>query len=258
MATIIKLLGGPPGPPGKVSDVAYDATAWNGVTDTAPSKNAVRDVLEGKQPLDADLTAYANAADAAARRVLIGSEDLTRTAAQGAPGLQATLTINEVVSSWTVANGDNSRIVGAGGAAYASTTLKASAIVTLVNAESLMQFTAAAVGAVITFTAKTSSPSGYKYNGGATANFSPGVTPDRIGQFCRVGDAAPFDWYQASTLTTWEFVRTDGETSSPVLADILTLLGVPTKADLATANTDLAIGKPFYNTALSKLDITTA
>ncbi len=30
----------------KVSDTAYDATSWNGVTDVAPSKNAVRDKIE--------------------------------------------------------------------------------------------------------------------------------------------------------------------------------------------------------------------
>ena len=29
-----------------VSDTAYDATSWNGVTDEAPSKNAVRDKFE--------------------------------------------------------------------------------------------------------------------------------------------------------------------------------------------------------------------
>ncbi|HEV7282291.1 MAG TPA: hypothetical protein VGN57_18965 [Pirellulaceae bacterium] len=31
---------------GTISDDAYDATAWNGVTDVAPSKNAVRDKIE--------------------------------------------------------------------------------------------------------------------------------------------------------------------------------------------------------------------
>lgn len=31
---------------GSVSDTAYDATSWNGVTTIAPSKNAVRDVVE--------------------------------------------------------------------------------------------------------------------------------------------------------------------------------------------------------------------
>lgn len=41
-------------------------------------------------------------------------------------------------------------------------------------------------------------------------------------------------------------------------AAIITALGLTTKANLATANTDLAIGTLFYNTALSKLDITTA
>lgn len=32
--------------PASVSDTAYDATSWNGVTDVAPSKNAVRDKIE--------------------------------------------------------------------------------------------------------------------------------------------------------------------------------------------------------------------
>lgn len=31
---------------GSVSDTSYDATSWDGVTDTAPSKNAVRDKIE--------------------------------------------------------------------------------------------------------------------------------------------------------------------------------------------------------------------
>ena len=35
-------------------------------------------------------------------------------------------------------------------------------------------------------------------------------------------------------------------------------LGIPTYADMTTANLALEIGKPFYNTALTKLDITTA
>lgn len=30
----------------EISDVAYDATSWNGVTDIAPSKNAIRDLVE--------------------------------------------------------------------------------------------------------------------------------------------------------------------------------------------------------------------
>lgn len=34
------------GVPTFVSDTAYDATSWNGVTDVAPSKNAVRDQIE--------------------------------------------------------------------------------------------------------------------------------------------------------------------------------------------------------------------
>lgn len=41
-----------------VSDVAYDATTWDGNTDV-PTKNAVRDKIETLQPLDADLTTIA-------------------------------------------------------------------------------------------------------------------------------------------------------------------------------------------------------
>ena len=39
-----------------VSDTAYDATGWNGVTTVAPSKNAVRDYLESKIPGGTDGT----------------------------------------------------------------------------------------------------------------------------------------------------------------------------------------------------------
>ena len=46
--------------------------------------------------------------------------------------------------------------------------------------------------------------------------------------------------------------------SAPTLASLLTTLGIPTKVDITTANAELEIGKPFYNTALTKLDITTA
>ena len=62
------------------SDAEYDAATWDGVTTVAPSKNAVRDkfvsvdaAIAGKQAADDDLTAYANALDAAARRALIGA-----------------------------------------------------------------------------------------------------------------------------------------------------------------------------------------
>lgn len=36
---------------GKVSDTSYDATSWDGVTTTAPSKNAVRDKIQLLMPL---------------------------------------------------------------------------------------------------------------------------------------------------------------------------------------------------------------
>ena len=47
----------------KVSDIAYDATTWNGVTTIAPSKNAVRDKIETLGI--GDVTAAANITDEA-------------------------------------------------------------------------------------------------------------------------------------------------------------------------------------------------
>ena len=41
-------------------------------------------------------------------------------------------------------------------------------------------------------------------------------------------------------------------------SNIAAVLGIPTHADMTAANAALEIGKPFYNTALTKLDITTA
>jgi hypothetical protein len=60
-------------------------------------------------------------------------------------------------------------------------------------------------------------------------------------------------WYHW-TGSAWE----DGGVTSASVESILTTLGVPTYADLTAANAALTIGKPFYNTALTKLDITTA
>jgi hypothetical protein len=45
---------------GAVSDVAYDATAWSTVHGVAPSKAAVRNALEDRQPYDLDLATIAN------------------------------------------------------------------------------------------------------------------------------------------------------------------------------------------------------
>lgn len=47
-----------------ISDTAY-GTSWNGVTTIAPSKNAVYDQMEARQPLDAELTALAGLTSAA-------------------------------------------------------------------------------------------------------------------------------------------------------------------------------------------------
>lgn len=63
-------------------------------------------------------------------------------------------------------------------------------------------------------------------------------------------------WIWTAAKTKWSVVSSGG--SAPTLASLLTTLGIPTYADITTANTALEIGKPFYNAALTKLDITTA
>lgn len=62
----------------------------------------------------------------------------------------------------------------------------------------------------------------------------------------------------AATNVQAALAELDTEKLANTAAAIITALGLMTKANLATANTDLAIGTLFYNTALSKLDITTA
>lgn len=46
--------------------------------------------------------------------------------------------------------------------------------------------------------------------------------------------------------------------SAPTLGSLLTTIGIPTYANLTDANTALGIGKPYYDTALLTLNITTA
>lgn len=62
-----------------VSDEAYDADTWNGITTLAPSKNAVRDKIESLstvyQPLDSDLTTWAGVTSSANGRSLVSAAD---------------------------------------------------------------------------------------------------------------------------------------------------------------------------------------
>ena len=59
-------------------------------------------------------------------------------------------------------------------------------------------------------------------------------------------------------INNWSGLAYSSGGSAPTLASLLTTLGIPTYTDMTAANTALEIGKPFYNTALTKLDITTA
>lgn len=79
-----------------------------------------------------------------------------------------------------------------------------------------------------------------------------------------IGNNGDFAFDTTSPLRFWKtggvwiqialpFSYLDGATEG-----ILTALGIPTYADITAANTALASGKPFYNTALAALDTTTA
>lgn len=62
-----------------ISDTAYNATSWNGVTNVAPSKNTVRDQFEALsglyQPLDANLTIWAGVTPSANGQSLVAAAD---------------------------------------------------------------------------------------------------------------------------------------------------------------------------------------
>jgi hypothetical protein len=70
-------------------------------------------------------------------------------------------------------------------------------------------------------------------------------------------------WFDPETggFSVWyvdAWVAVGGGGTGEVPSDTAALLGVPTYADLAAANAALAIGQPYYDTALAKLQITTA
>ena len=84
-----------------------------------------------------------------------------------------------------------------------------------------------------------------------------GVTegvPSFHGQLYRDTSTTPDTWYR------WNGTEWQEDAGASTTASIVTLLGLPTFATLAAANAsgDIEIGSLFYNTALSKLDITTA
>ena len=163
---------------GAASDLAYDATAWNGDTD-APTKNAVRDKIETLAPLISPSFITPSLGDATATGLFVASGgifvnygDITTSA----PGTRASLSLG-----------------GGGSLELGSTGIKT----------------------VLTGTA----------------------TADRA---IALPDAA-------GTLALTSQIP-----AAPTAASLLATLAA------ANASGSIDLGKPFYNTALSKLDITTA
>jgi len=106
--------GGEPGEGGAagVSDTAYDATTWNNVTDTAPSKNAVRDKIASMEAAqaaaDSAVQAYSiQRANHTGQQASSTISDLTETvqdivAAFLSQGTNVTLSYNDAGNTLTV------------------------------------------------------------------------------------------------------------------------------------------------------------
>jgi hypothetical protein len=94
----------------KVSDTAYDATSWNGVTTVAPSKNAVRDQLE---TLLASITAAA--ANAAKCEIGVAVSDETTAIATGTAKvtfrMPYAMTVTSVRASLTTASSSGDPVI---------------------------------------------------------------------------------------------------------------------------------------------------
>lgn len=199
------------------------------------------------QPLDSDLTAIAALTTDAFGRVLltktteqeareyIGSEHFTRTTAEGVPtnGIP-----NYLETSFTGTNNDfrfeqldtgtapqitffRSALPPAIIVSDQTITIQFSSSQTASQIKTLIEASAPAT-ALVSVAFKTGND-GTGTNSGATGevlaltSLSGGSAasppPDHIGQLCRVGDAAPYDWYRADTLTSWVPVSITG---SPV------------------------------------------
>jgi len=271
-----------------ISNAEYSSD-WNGYTNVAPSKNAVRDKLvtmdaaiDGKQPLDADLTAYAADPTAAILAnmpdALSGSSD--PSAGDFASGSRdfTGVTINQgykvVVGAYTF-TWKNSPVglfeIVAESPYFPS--IEAGKLRDAVNASGIA-FTATASANVTSITADAV---GEESNGGVmSGGADPTASGVFVGQLYRnttggtwwrwngtawVEDASPdsldaaITAHSAATDPHGDRAYADTLVTREALLDAF---GIPTHADLTAANIALGIGKPFFNTALLALDITTA
>lgn len=229
-----------------VSDSEYNEGTWDAVTGYAPSKNAVRDKFvsvdaaivaaqAASQPLDSDLTAIAALTTDAFGRVLltktteqeareyIGSEHLTRTAAQGPPIISMTVSGNALDSVSGTVNGVyelSDELHGKPLYTRDGSTPPTLALLWSTYPQTGWHLSVpAGAGDWYSSAADVPTPNlatGWTDTGAGTGTpvvTASGAIPDHIGQLCRVGDAAPYDWYRADTLTSWVPVSIAG---SPV------------------------------------------
>lgn len=132
----------------KVSDVAYNATTWDGVTTVAPSKNAVRDFLETLGSAAFTSSAAYDAAGAAAAAYAAAAADLAAHVAAGDPHPQY-LTAAEGDAAYQPLDGDLTAL-----AALAGTD-------TIYYRSGASTWTAVTIGSGLTFSGGTlSAPAG--------------------------------------------------------------------------------------------------
>lgn len=178
-----------------ISQAATDAAILANAAQAAAVATASADATAKAGTAQAAAAAYTDSAVAALSVSGTSPSAILRSLSQGPPDdLSASLTITDTSGDYTLSD-QNEIGVGAGGVAFASAAAKAAAIVTAVNGNAAMAFTAVADAATITFSAKTSNPAtAYVYSGASPVLFHT-LTAGFIGQQCRYGDASPFDWY---------------------------------------------------------------
>ena len=130
---------------------------------------------------------------------------------------------------------------GSGAPVMVAATTSAAQVITEINGFSAPSASLVNAYAVGTVTGAVAAVTAANLTGGTT-----GVTPSAIGQLCRVGDAAPFTWYRADTMTSW--VR-EAEATATAFTPVGSIAATNVQAALVELDADL--GKSSIKTQYS-------